>query len=116
MSEVTATPPQQDDALRNTPVLDYELEPRLRVFARNLSDLMLRREPESVDTTSEPVPVPEEKWIATGLGPRHYLESYGYHIALIVVIYVLSTSAWFNRPVKLESPYANTSLEHYALS
>ncbi len=116
MSEVTATEPQQEDALRRAPALHYELEPRLRVFWRNLSDLVLRREPPPVETTSEPVAIPEEKWIATGLGARHYLESYGYHAALIVVIYVLSTSVWFNHPVKLESPYANTEIEHYALS
>src|SRR5215469_1269529 len=116
MSEVIATPPQQDDALRNTPVLDYELEPRLRVFARNLGDLLLRRQPESVDTTAEPVPIPEEKWIAIGLGPRHYLESYGCHAVLIVLIYFFSTSSFFNHPVQLESPYANTEIDHYALS
>ncbi len=32
------------------------------------------------------------------------------------MIYVASTAAWFNRPVKLDSPYANTTVEHYALS
>src|SRR5215472_8918584 len=116
MSEVTATPPQQEDALRDAPVLHYELEPRLRVFRRNLGDLILRREPEPVETTAEPVPIPEEKWIAIGLGPRHYLESYGYHVALIVLIYVLSTTVWMSHRVKLESPYANTEIDHYALS
>lgn len=116
MSEVTATQPQQEVALHDAPVLHYELEPRLRVFGRNLTDLILRREPEPIETTAEPVPIPPEKWIATGLGPRHYLESYGYHIALVVVIYVVSTSAFFNHPVKLDSPFANTAVEHYALS
>src|SRR5215472_18207651 len=116
MSEVISTQPQVEDALQSAPTLSYELEWWPRVFWRNLSDFILRREPPPVETTAQAVPIPEEKWIATGLGPRHYLESYGYHIALIVVIYVLSTSAWFNRPVKLESPYANTSVEHYALS
>jgi TonB family protein len=116
MSEVTATQPQLQDALQSAPALNYELEPRLRVFWQNITDLLLRREPPPIETTAEPVPIPEEKWIATGLGPRHYLESYGYHIALVVVIYVVCTSAWFNRPVKLESPFANTEVEHYALS
>jgi len=117
MSEVTATPPQQHDALGNAPVLHYELEPRLRVFERNLADLILRREPEPVETTAEPVPVPEEKWIATGLGARHYLESYGYHALLIVLIYFFSTSSFFNHPpVRLESPFKNTEIDHYALS
>ena len=116
MSEVTATPPQQDDALPDAPVLHYELEPRLRVFGRNLRDLILRRQPEPVETTAEPVPIPEEKWIATGLGPRHYLESYGYHALLIVLIYFFSTSSFFNHPVQLQSPFTNTEVDHYALS
>ena len=116
MSEVTATPPQLDDASHQAPVLHYELEPRLRVFGRNLRDLILRQEPEPVETTAEPVPIPEEKWIATGLGPRHYLESYGYHALLIVLIYFFSTSSFFNRPVQLQSPFANTEVDHYALS
>jgi len=116
MSEVTATQPQRDDALHDAPVLHYELEPWWRVFWRNLTDFILRREPAPVETTSQPIPVPEEKWVDTELGPRHFLESYGGHIALVVVIYILSTAAWFNRPVKLESPYANTTVDHYALS
>ena len=117
MSEVTATPPpQQDDALHDAPVLHCELEPRLRVFGRNLLDLILRREPEPVETTAEPVPVSEEKWIATGLGPQHYLESYGYHALLIVLVYFFSTSSFFNHRVQLESPFKNTEVDHYALS
>jgi TonB family protein len=116
MSEVTATQPQHDDALQNAPVLHYELEPRLRVFARNFADLLLRRKPEPIETTAEPVPIPEEKWIATGLRPRHYLESYGYHALLIVLIYFFSTSSFFNHPVQLQSPFENTAVEHYALS
>ena len=116
MSEVTATPPQQDDTLREAPVLHYELEPRLRVFGHNLRDLVLRRQPEPVETTAEPVPIPEEKWIATGLRPRHYLESYGYHALLIVLIYFFSTSSFFNHPVQLQSPFTNTEVDHYALS
>ena len=116
MSEATATQPQQDDALHDAPVLHYELEPRLRVFWRNLTDLIQRREPAPVETTSQPMPVPEETFIRTGLGARHYLESYGYHALLIVLIYFFSTSAWFNRPVQLPSPYENTTVDHYALS
>src|SRR6516164_1474186 len=116
MSEVTPTQPQNDDALHDAPVLHYELEPRLGVFGRNLADLILRRKEEPVETTTEPVPIPQERWIATGLGPRHYLESYGYHALLIVLIYFFSTSSFFNHPVRLESPFKNTEVDHYALS
>ena len=116
MSDVTATQPQQEAALHDAPVLYFELEPWPRVFCKNLADLVLRRQPAPIETTSEPIPIPPEKWVSVSLGPRHILESYGYHIALVVVIYVLSTSAWFNRPVKLDSPFANTVVDHYALS
>ena len=116
MSDVTATQPHQDDVSHDAPVLHFELEPWPRVFWRNLTDLVLRREPAPVEVSSQPVPVPEDKWIATGLRPRHFLESYGYHIAFVVLVYFLSTSVWFNRPVKLDSPFANTTLDHYALS
>ena len=116
MSEETTTKPHETDALHDAPALYFELESRFSVFRRNLSDLLLRREPPPIETTSEPVPVPEEKWVSVNLGPRHILESYGYHIALIIVIYVASTSSWFGHPVKLDSPYKNTEVDHYALS
>jgi TonB family protein len=116
MSEVTTTQPQSDDALHDAPVLHFELEPWRSVFWRNLTDLVLRREPAPIETTSQPIPVPEENWVASELGPRHFLESYAGHIALVVVIYIASTAAWFNQPVKLDSPYANTTVDHYALS
>src|SRR5271157_3024955 len=116
MSQVTATQPQHDDALHDAPALHYELEPRLRVFWRNLTDLILRREPAPLETTSQPVPVPEDTFIRTGLGARHYLESYGYHALLIVLIYFFSTVTMFNRSAQLQSPFENTTVEHYALS
>jgi TonB family protein len=116
MSEVTTTQPQNDPALREAPALHYELEPRHRVFWRNLTDLIARREPPPLETTSQPVPVPPETFIRTGLGLRHFLESYGYHASLIVLIYFFSTSSLFNRPVELRSPFENTTVNHYPLS
>ncbi len=103
-------------ALHDAPVLHHEMEPWRHVFWRNLVDLIERREPAPIETTSQPIPVPEDKWISISPGPRHFVESYGYHIALVVLIYIASTAAWFNRPVKLDSPYANTAIDHYALS
>src|ERR1035438_1420370 len=113
MSEETSTQPQQDPAGRDAPVLHYELEPRHRVFWRNLSDLIARREPPPLETTSQPVAVPPETFIRTGLGVRHFVESYGYHIALVVLIYFFSTSSLFDRAVDLHSPFENTTVDHY---
>jgi TonB family protein len=116
MSEETSTQPQQDPAWRDAPVLHYELEPRHRVFWSNLTDLIARREPPPLETTSQPVPVPPEKFIRTGLGVRHFVESYGYHILFIILVYFFSTSSLFNRPVELRSPFENTTVDHYPLS
>jgi TonB family protein len=116
MPEVTASQTQHELAPVDAPALHYELEPRFRVFWRNLADLLLRREPPLLETTSEPIPVPPETFIETGLGARHYLESYGYHIAFVVVVYFVSTSPFFNRPVQLKSPFENTTVRQYPLS
>ena len=116
MSEVTPAQPQHDPAWQEAPALHYELEPRHRVFWSNLTDFLLRREPPPLETTSQPVPVPPETFVRTGLGLRHFVESYGYHILLIVLIYFFSTSSLFNQPVELHSPFENTKVEHYPLS
>ncbi len=116
MSEVTATQPKDDLESREAPALHYELEPRHRVFRRNLTDLLLRREPPPLETTSQPVPVPPETFIRTGLGLRHFVESYGYHVLLVILIYFFSTSYLLNRPVELQSPFQNTTIDHYPLS
>ena len=116
MSEVTSAQPEHDPGWADAPALHYELEPRSRAFFSNLADFLLRREPPPIETTSQPVPVPPETFIRTGLGLRPYLESYGYHIILVVLIYFFSTSSWFDRPVQLQSPFENTTVEHYALS
>jgi len=116
MSEVTAAQPQHDPANQDAPALHYELEPWHHVFWRNLTDIVTHREPPPIETTSQPVPVPPDTFIPTGLGYRHFAESYGYHCLLVILIYFFSTSAFFNRPVELPSPFENTSVEHYALS
>src|SRR5664279_2730131 len=116
MSEETSTQPQQDPAWRDAPVLHSELEPRHRVFWSHLTDLIARREPPPLETTAQPVPVPPETFIRTGLGLRHFRESYGYHIAFVILVYFFSTSSLFNRPVELRSPFENTTVDHTPLS
>ena len=69
----------------------------------NLTDLLLRREPpparDYVPAGARFRPKPS---FATGLGHRHFVESYGYHFLLVVLIYFFSTSTFFNRPVRVE--------------
>src|SRR5450432_4270784 len=103
MSEVTPAQPQHDSAWQEAPALHYELEPRHRVFWSNLTDFLLRREPPPLETTSQPVHVPPETFIRTGLGFRHFARSYGYHILLVVLISFCSSTLWFRRAVGLRS-------------
>lgn len=116
MSEVESAQPQYEAGSVEPPALHFELEPRGRAFWRNLADLLFRREEPPLETTSQPIPVPPDTFIKTELGPRHFLESYGYHLVLIGLIYFFSTSTFFNRPVQLNSPFENTTVSHYPLS
>ncbi len=116
MSEVTAARVQREDAANVAPVLLCELEPRHRVFFRNLGDLIFHREPPPIETTAPPVPVGKDFFIRTGIAPVRFAESYASHIALVVVIYLVCTLPFFNRSPQLKSPFENTHIEYYPVS
>jgi TonB family protein len=116
MSEVTAARVQREDAADVAPVLLCELEPRHRVFFRNLGDLIFRREPPPVPTTAEPVPVGKDFFIRTGIAPVRFAESYASHIAFVVIVYLICTLPFFNRSPQLKSPFDNTKIEYYPVS
>jgi len=116
MSEVTAAQSATKLGLHDAPTLQYELEPWAKVFSRNLADLLLRREPPAVEVTAQPVPVPPDTFIRTGIEWWRFAESYGGHIAFIIAVYFLSTSSLFHRPVRLQSPFENTQIAYYPVS
>ncbi len=116
MSGATAAKLQQEDITVDSPRLLCELEPRHRVFFRNLADLILRREPPPVETTATPVPLRRDYFIQTGIDPARFVESYGYHIALVTLVYLVCTLPFFNRTPKLNSPYENTQISYYPVS
>lgn len=116
MSEGTAARSEMESELHEAPSLQFELEPWSRVFGGNLADLVLRREPPPVEVTAQPVPVPPDTFIRTGILPRRFAESYGYHIVFVAAVYFICTSAWFNRPVKLASPFENNRIEYSPVS
>src|SRR5580698_7898302 len=91
MSEVTAARTQQEAAIADSPVLLRELEPRHRVFLRNLGDLFFRREPPPVETTAKPAELRPDYFIKTGIAPVRFLESYGGHIAFVIAVYFICT-------------------------
>jgi TonB family protein len=116
MSEVTAARTQQEAEIADSPVLLRELEPRHRVFLRNLGDAAFRREPPPVETTSEPVPTRPDYFIKTGIAPLRFAESYGGHILFVVLIYLVCTLPFFNRAPQLHSPFENSRIEYVPLS
>lgn len=116
MSEVTVARPQREVSAEDTPVLLCELEPWHRVFLRNLGDLIFRREPPSVPTTAEPVPVGKDYFIRTGIAPVSFAESYASHIAFVVAVYLVCTLPFSNRSPQLRSTFENTKIEYYPVS
>jgi TonB family protein len=116
MSEVTAARPQREVSAEDAPVFLCELEPRHRVFFRNLGDLIFRREPPPIPVTATPVPVGKDFFINTGIAPVRFAESYASHIALVVVVYLICTLPFFNRSPRLQSPFENTKIEYYPVS
>jgi len=116
MSGVTAAKLQQEDSVIDSPVLLRELEPWHRVFFGNLADVILRREPPPVEISAAPVPLRRDYFIKTGIDPTRYLESYGGHIALVTLVYLVCTLPFFNRTPKLNSPFQNTEISYYPVS
>ncbi len=107
---------QRDSAAIDPPELLCELEPWHRPFLRNLGDLFFRREPPPLEITAQPVPVPPDTFIRTGIGPRRFVESGAYHVAIVVAIYILCTLPFFHRSQQLPSPFENTRIEYSPLS
>jgi TonB family protein len=116
MSEVTAARTQHEAEIADSPVLLRELEPRHRVFLRNLGDVVFRREPPPVETTAEPVPTRPDYFIKTGIAPLRFAESYGGHILFVVLVYLVCTLPFFDRAPQLHSPFENTKIEYVPLS
>ena len=108
MSDVTAAQTSTEPGLHEAPSLNYELEPWGRTFARNLGDVVLRREPPPVEITSQPAPVSPDTFVDTEVNWGRIAQSYGGHIAFLAVVYFVCTSPFFNRkPVQLQSPFHN---------
>ncbi len=116
MSAVTAAKLQEEDATIDSPILLRELEPWQSVFFGNLADLILRREPPPVETTATPVPLRHDYFIKTGIEATRFVESYGGHVVLITLVYLVCTLPFFNRTPKLNSPFQNTEISYYPVS
>ena len=117
MSEGTAAQTAIEPGLHEAPTFHYELEPRGRVFRRNLADLVLRREPPAVEITAQPVAVPPETFrphrreLAAASPSRTAAISSSSRWCIFV-----SVSSLFRQPVKLQSPFQNTEIAYYPVS
>jgi TonB family protein len=116
MPGVTAAKVQQEAVNADSPVILRELEPRHRVFFRNLGDLIFRREPPPVEITATPIPVAPNYFIRTGIRPVRFVESYSGHIAFIIAVYLICTLPFFNRAPKLNTGFENTKIEYVPIS
>ena len=115
MSAVTAAKVERETAAVEFPVFLCELEPWHRNFFRNLGDLF-RPAPPPLELTSHPVPLRRDYFIRTGIELESFAESYGVHIAVVILIYVLGTMSFFNRGPKLHSPLEDAHIAYYPLS
>jgi TonB family protein len=98
------------------PTLLAELEPRHRVFFRNLGDLLFHREPPPFETSTQPASLRPDYFIRTGISWVRFLESYAGHIAFIAAVYLFCTLPFFNRAPKLISPFENAKIEYHPVS
>ena len=114
MSDSAAVRTPRDGSAPESLTLLCELEPWYRVFLRNLGDLLLRREPPPVKTTSQPVPVWPGYFIRTGIDPAAFFESGAAHLLVLVLLYGLV--ALFSRSPKLHSPLDDTKIAYYPVS
>ena len=114
MSDGTAVRPPRDVSAPESLTFLCELEPWHRVFLRNLGDLLLRREPPPIETTSKPVALRPGYFIRTGIDPEGFFESSAGHILVVVLLYAFFVI--FNRSPKLHSPLDNAKISYYPVS
>jgi TonB family protein len=92
-----------------------EPEPWLRIFLRNLADL-LRPEPPSVWVTAKPAAYWPDALVHRPAPWAAVAESLGLHILIAAAVYGL-TLLWLNQPRALQPELTNAKpLEHYELS
>ncbi len=113
---MSSTGHQQETSPHDTPLLLCELEPWHRVFLQNLGDVLLRRQPPPIEISAQPIPVPDEHFVETGVHAEAVLESYGGHIVFVTLVYLVCTLPMFHRAPKLQSPFENAKVEYYPVS
>jgi len=92
-----------------------ELEPRHRVFFRNLADLLLSRPVSQIPITSRPAPFWDDVFVPSGAPWSAFLESLLWHFLLLIVFVWGQSRVW--TPVKLfpQQNAVHRSITYYPL-
>jgi hypothetical protein len=91
-----------------------ELEPRHRVFFRNLADLLLSRPVPQIPITSRPAPFWDDVFVPSGASWSSFLESMLWHMLLLILFVWGQSRVW--APVKFfPQQNAHRSVIYYPL-
>src|ERR1017187_5762000 len=92
-----------------------ELEPRHRVFFRNLADLLLSRRVSQIPITSRPAPFWDDVFVPSGAPWSAFLESMLWHLLLLILFVWGQSRVW--APVKLfpQRDAVHRSITYYPL-
>jgi len=92
-----------------------ELEPRHRVFFRNLADLLLSRPVSQIPITSRPAPFWDDVFVPSGAPWSAFLESTLWHLLLLILFVWGQSRVW--TPVKLfpQQNAVHRSITYYPL-
>ncbi len=92
-----------------------ELEPRHRVFFRNLADLLLSRPVSQIPITSRPAPFWDDVFVPSGAPWSAFLESMLWHLLLLILFVWGQSRVW--TPVKLfpQQNAVHRSITYYPL-
>jgi TonB family protein len=85
-----------------------ELEPRHRVFLRNLADLLWFRRPAPLKVSSRPGRFWPDVFVASGLPWRRFLESFLYHGLTLAAVWGAS-QLWLRYPHRVQARAFDTS-------
>src|SRR6266705_5948366 len=93
----------------------HEPEPWRRVFARNFTDLVLRREPLPLELSSPPADFWPDVFISAGFPRRSLLQSVLCHVIFIAALFNISNLPGAH-PAKAINPFARQTITYYDVS
>jgi TonB family protein len=93
-----------------------QLEPRGKVFFRNLADILFFRNPPAVVITAKPGRFWSDVFVDDRLSARALADSALLHVFLVVVIIGITETYFTWRPPELHDAFSHTKLTYYEVS